>query len=380
MSAIRLSRQLACCAVGLALVAGTAAAQSIVRVSVDSSGAEANGDCPSVAISADGRFVAFDSVASNLVAGDTNGVGDVFVHDRTTGITERVSVDSYGVEANGDSGVGAISATDWSWPSRASPTNLVAGDTNGAGDIFVHDRPTGITERVSVDSSGGQARRATQVAANRRSRRTDDSSRSRASPTTSSPATRTVPGTSSSTIARRASPSASASTRRAPRRTATATRLQGGDLGGRAASSRSRATRRTSSPATRTMLATSSSTIGRRERPSASAWTRRVRRPPEHMDTLRAARGISADGTVVAFVSSADNLVAGDTNGESDVFVHDRVTGITERISVDSSGAESKLGGGFGAISADGTIVAFASTADEPRRRRHERTCRHLRP
>ena len=64
------------------------------RVSVDSTGHQANADSLSPAISADGRYVAFISAASNLVSGDTNGVGDVFVHDRVTGMTERVSVDS----------------------------------------------------------------------------------------------------------------------------------------------------------------------------------------------------------------------------------------------------------------------------------------------
>jgi hypothetical protein len=92
-------------------------------------------------ISADGQVVAFGGSASNLVAGDTNGVADFFVHDRATGITERVSVDSSGVEGNNNGSGGAPISADGqivaflSWAS-----NLVAGDTNGCLDVFVHER------------------------------------------------------------------------------------------------------------------------------------------------------------------------------------------------------------------------------------------------
>src|SRR5436190_13803833 len=81
----------------LAAPAGVSAGTT-ERVSVDSAGNEGNGHSLNAAISADGRFVAFRSVASNLVPGDTNRQEDVFVHDRQTGTTERVSVDSDGNE------------------------------------------------------------------------------------------------------------------------------------------------------------------------------------------------------------------------------------------------------------------------------------------
>src|SRR5205823_7255077 len=86
----------------LALLAtpARASAGTTERVSVDSAGNEGNGGSGGTAISADGRFVAFSSYATNLVAGDTNGVADVFVHDRQTGTTERVSVDSAGTQGN----------------------------------------------------------------------------------------------------------------------------------------------------------------------------------------------------------------------------------------------------------------------------------------
>src|SRR5207247_8500457 len=107
------------------------------------------------AFSADGRFVAFDSDATDLVAGDTNGTTDVFVHDRQTGTTERVSVVSGGgTQGNGTSGgffaFPALSADGRLVAFQSDAANLVAGDTNGATDLFVHDRHTGATEPMSV--------------------------------------------------------------------------------------------------------------------------------------------------------------------------------------------------------------------------------------
>src|SRR5207245_10503824 len=109
------------------------------------------------ALWADGRFVAFVSFATNLVAGDTNGATDVFVHDRQTGTTERVSVASDGTESNAASLGSALSADGRFVAFQSDATNLVAGDTNGATDVFVRDRQTGMTERVSVASAGTQA-------------------------------------------------------------------------------------------------------------------------------------------------------------------------------------------------------------------------------
>src|SRR5437763_1938076 len=85
-----------------ALWGRSAGAQTTERVSVASDGTtEGNDASLGSALSADGRFVAFDSAATDLVAGDTNGVSDVLVHDRQTGTTERVSVASGGTEGNG---------------------------------------------------------------------------------------------------------------------------------------------------------------------------------------------------------------------------------------------------------------------------------------
>src|SRR5207247_327255 len=108
------------------------------------------------ALSADGRLVAFQSDATNLVAGDTNGATDLFVHDRQTGTTERVSVASGGRQGNGFSAGPVLSADGRFVAFHSTATNLVAGDTNGATDVFVRDRQTGTTERASVASGGTQ--------------------------------------------------------------------------------------------------------------------------------------------------------------------------------------------------------------------------------
>lgn len=109
------------------------------------------------ALSADGRLVAFASRAKNLVPGDTNQRGDVFVHDLASGVTVRISLSSGGAQGNHDSEDPVISADGRfvAFASRAS--NLVPGDTNGLYDIFVHDRTTGRTRRVNVASDGTQA-------------------------------------------------------------------------------------------------------------------------------------------------------------------------------------------------------------------------------
>lgn len=126
------------------------------RVSVSSGGAEGNAGSFSPVLSANGNFVVFHSDASNLVAGDTNGVSDVFLRDRQAGITERVSIAHDGAQANGPSLVSAVSADGNIIVFRSLASNLVPGDTNGAWDVFIRDRQAGTTERVSVASDGTQ--------------------------------------------------------------------------------------------------------------------------------------------------------------------------------------------------------------------------------
>jgi len=112
------------------------------------------------AITPDGRYVVFSSAADNLVPGDTNGKWDVFIRDRDTGVTERLSVSSAEAEGNDDSGydapVVAISDDGRYVAFASAASNLAPGDTNGVWDVFVRDRQAGTTARVSVSSSGAQ--------------------------------------------------------------------------------------------------------------------------------------------------------------------------------------------------------------------------------
>ena len=109
-------------------------------VSRSSGGSKGNDWSYAPHVSADGRFVAFASDASNLVPGDTNAVTDAFVHDRLTGSTTRASVDSAGAQAS-DYSYGPQLSGDGRYVAFASrASNLVPGDTDQADDIFVHDR------------------------------------------------------------------------------------------------------------------------------------------------------------------------------------------------------------------------------------------------
>jgi Tol biopolymer transport system component len=129
---------------------------SVSRVSVASDGGEANGPSSAPDLSGDGRFAVFESAASNLVPGDTNGVPDVFVRDLQAGTTSLVSAARGGGPGNAASGAPAISATGAFVTFASNASDLVAGDTNGVGDVFVRDLVLGRTARVSVDSHGRQ--------------------------------------------------------------------------------------------------------------------------------------------------------------------------------------------------------------------------------
>jgi Tol biopolymer transport system component len=268
------------------------------RISVDSSGAEAGDASFSPALSADGMVISFVSWAGNLVAGDTNGHSDIFVHDRSTGMTERVSVDSSGAEGDGNSGLighPALSADGRFVAFSSASTNLVAGDTNQAEDIFVHDRGTGVTERVSVKSSGAQA---------------ND---------------------------RCYSPAISADGRFVAFETV-ATNLVAHDTNG-------------------------ASDVFVRDRTNGTTERVSVDSAGAEGNGHSVSASLSADGRFAAFASDATNLVAGDANGWTDVFRRDRSSGITERLSVGSSGAEGNDGSYLPALAADGWNAVFSSFA-----------------
>jgi hypothetical protein len=152
----------------LTLVLGMAAAPphasaqlTFSLVSVATDGTQGNGQSEGSSVSADGRFVAFSSLATNLVANDANNSWDVFVRDRQTNTTTRVSVTTAGEERNGNSRSAKISA-DGRYVVFQSGAPLVANDDNmcSAGptceDVYLHDRQTGTTERLSVSTAGAQ--------------------------------------------------------------------------------------------------------------------------------------------------------------------------------------------------------------------------------
>ena len=122
-------------------------------------GGPANGGSSQAAISADGRFVAFASTASNLVAGDTNGVSDVFLADLDAGTITRISVAHGGAEANAASTGPAISGDGRTISFDSSATNLVGADHNGLADVFVRAPSTDTTERISVATGGAEQNR-----------------------------------------------------------------------------------------------------------------------------------------------------------------------------------------------------------------------------
>src|SRR5438046_4057731 len=109
-------------------------------------------------MSGNGPYVVFNSDSPNVVRHDTNHTADVFVHDRTRDVTTRVSVGARGRQANGPSGGPAISANGRYVAFTSLASNLVRGDTNGMSDVFVRDLRTGRTVRASVTSRGAQAR------------------------------------------------------------------------------------------------------------------------------------------------------------------------------------------------------------------------------
>ena len=126
------------------------------RISVKSNGDQANGDSYDPYLSADGVYVVFYSYANNLVTGDTNGTADVFLHNRSTGVTSRVSVKATNTQANGGSYGASISANGRYIAFGSDATNLVTGDTNGSVDVFVRDVTAKTTTRVSVGGGGAQ--------------------------------------------------------------------------------------------------------------------------------------------------------------------------------------------------------------------------------
>ena len=164
------------------------------RVSLGTGTTQGNGGSFNPVMTGDGRYIAFDSLASNLVTGDTGNIRDVFVRDTQTATTTRVSVATGGVQGKADSYEPSISAAGRFVAFGSGARNLVSGDTNSAIDIFVRDVQLGTTIRASVATGGAQA---TAPARGRRSALTGDTWPSHRMPRTSLRGTRMGPRMSS---------------------------------------------------------------------------------------------------------------------------------------------------------------------------------------
>jgi len=269
------------------------------RVSMGLAGAEPNGDSRNAKLSPDGLFVLFQSSASNLVVGDTNGVDDVFLYDHQAGTIERVSVSSLSVQANQPSSPGSISsgATRCAFWSDAS--RLVRGDTNNIGDVFVRDRMAGTTVRVSLgpptlaEPGGAQLMHA------------------------SAEGSLTADG--QLLAFHSLSPD-----------------LVPGDTNG------------TGDVFVRDLATGSVELVSKT---SAGA--------PAGGDSYHGQ--ISRDGRFVALESFADDLTPVSSAWGADAFLHDRATGFTAQVSLASSGKPDHVMSTFPAISGDGHSVAFQS-------------------
>jgi len=265
----------------------------IERVSVDSQGIQGNSLSINPSISGDGRYVAFESYASNLVPDDTGNKLDVFVHDRLTGETERISVDALGIGGNNYSRNASISEDGRFIAFESAASNLVPGDSNGMWDVFVYDRVTDNVELISADHSG-------------------------------------ISGKGSSI-----KPSISAD--------------------GRFVAFESYAYN---------LLAndTNMLKVFVYDRHDKVMELVSVSSNGEKANSASMNSSISGDGRYIAFSTNATNLVEGDTNSISDVYLHDRMTGITERIST-INGVEGNGASDFPVLSPDGRYIAFESKA-----------------
>jgi len=336
-----------------ALCAVPAAAQSTSRVSLNSLGAQGDLDSTYSSLSADGRYVAFASYATNQVSGDTNGRGDIFVRDLQTGQTTRVSVDSAGVQGNLHSNFPHISADGRFVAFGSAASNLVPGDSNDTEDVFVHDRQTGQTSRVSVDSSGAQAN-----GFNIEAHMSSDGR----FVAFASLATNLVLNDTNGILDVFVHDRQTGQTRRVSV-ASTGTEadwdcnLPSISDDGRIVAFYSSATNLTTGDGNLAFdVFVHDIQTGQTSRVSVdSAGT-------EGADNSFYP-GMSPDGRFVTFYSHADNLVPGDTNLVADVFLHDRLTGATERVSLDSSGIQGNETSELSSVSADGRYVAFASYA-----------------
>jgi Tol biopolymer transport system component len=329
------------------------------RVSVDGNGNQQNDQLQrdgetfcGLDISADGRYVAFSSAADNLVANDTNAACDVFVRDLQEGTTERVSIDSSGEQANGDSWYPSISADGRYVAFHSGPDDLAGHDPNERYDVYVRDLQAGTTERVSVDSSGNPINGGSynaSISADGRyvSFSTDGID--------------IVLGDNSGGVF--VHDLQKGTTEKVSVATSGEQAGGGGEYSSVSADGRYVAF---DSGATNLVPDDTNGEIDIFVRDLRAGTTERVSvaSSGEQANGYSQYPSISADGRYVAFDSTASNLIP-DSNGSiPSVFVRDLQEGATEKVSVASFGNHANAEAFNASISADGRYIAFSSYAD----------------
>lgn len=323
------------------------------RVSISSQGDQANGASSAPTISGDGRYIAFVSSATNLISGDTNGADDLFVYDRQQQTTARISVTHNGAQANDRSQSPAFSSDGHFVVYASRATNLVPGDTNNALDIFRYDLQTGTVARVSVDSSGNEG--------NFFSEFPSISSDGRFI-AFSSVASNLVPGDSNNetdvfvrdmqagTTARVSISNSGAQASGTSQRPA----ITGDGRWIAFESSAPNLVENDTNALADVFL-----------RDTIAGTTQRVSVASDGSESngISNLASISQDGALVAFSSVASNLVPNDSNNAADVFVYGVASTSTQRLSLSNTRLQSDASSTAPAMSADGRFLAFSSAA-----------------
>lgn len=324
------------------------------RVSAGLGGAAADSDSRGTSVSADGRFVAFESCASNLIADDPSPGCHVYVRDRQAGTTERVSVGDDGTAGDSSSYNASISADGRYVAFASSATNLAPGDTNNSTDIFLRDRRTGTTTLVSHTAAGtpgdGYAGNGV-VSADGRFVAFD------------SWATNLVPGDTNGVTDVFEYDTASGAVTRLSRTP------DGGQSNGWSGEPD------VSADGSRVVFSSQGNNLvpgdanGAQDVFVADVATGRVTLASVATDGTQddfgaSSPSISGDGATVAFSSAATTLTPDDRRGMPKVFTHDVATGRTTLVSVNTAGVPADDQSDFPALSGDGRYVAFRSYAD----------------
>ena len=321
---------------------------AVDRVTVALGGGTPNEHSGELSLSADGRYVAFRSYASNLVPNDTNGQPDVFVRDRVTGGVSRVSVDSNGQESNGESFQPSISGDGRFVAFMSEASNLVPDDSNGVYDVFVFDRTTQATERISVATDGTEGNMAS-----------DHPSMSRDGRFVAFQSAATnlsVDHTDSYKILVR------------DRSTATTKPLGAHSSWGNSVFPKISDDGRYVAFQSYATDWVSNDTNGLwdvfvHDRQTGVTRRASVASSGAQANGPSSLAAISGDGRYVAYSSEATNLVAGDTNAVADVFVWDRVARRTDLVSAGLSGRPADGMSQWTSINRDGRYVVFESRA-----------------